>query len=58
MEILSRFKNKLKEGRCVFGPFMKTTDPAFVEIAGYSGFDFVILDMEHGSCYIFRITES
>jgi 4-hydroxy-2-oxoheptanedioate aldolase len=30
------------------GPFMKTTDPAFVEIAGYSGFDFVILDMEHG----------
>ncbi len=27
---------------------MKTCDPAFVEIAGYSGMDFVILDMEHG----------
>jgi 4-hydroxy-2-oxoheptanedioate aldolase len=33
----------------VLGPFMKTSDPAFVEISGYAGFDFVILDMEHGS---------
>lgn len=46
--MLTRFKNKLKEGKNVFGPFMKSTDPAFVEVAGYSGFDFVILDMEHG----------
>jgi 4-hydroxy-2-oxoheptanedioate aldolase len=27
---------------------MKTGDPAFVEVAGYAGFDFVILDREHG----------
>jgi 4-hydroxy-2-oxoheptanedioate aldolase len=27
---------------------MKTGDPAFIEIAGYAGFDFVIIDMEHG----------
>jgi len=46
--MLNRFKNKLKEGRSVIGPFMKSTDPAFIEVAGYSGFDFVILDMEHG----------
>jgi 4-hydroxy-2-oxoheptanedioate aldolase len=48
MGILNKFKNKLKEGKPVFGPFMKSTDPAFIEVAGYSGFDFVILDMEHG----------
>ena len=48
MEILDNFKKKLKEGQPVFGPFMKSTDPAFIEAAGYSGFDFVILDMEHG----------
>lgn len=48
MGILNNFKNKLKEGKHVIGPFMKTLDPAFVEVAGYSGFDFVILDMEHG----------
>jgi len=46
--MLDTFKNKLKAGEVVYGPFMKTLDPAFVEIAGYAGFDFVILDMEHG----------
>lgn len=32
----------------VFGPFLKLCDPAIVEIAGNAGFDFVIIDMEHG----------
>jgi 4-hydroxy-2-oxoheptanedioate aldolase len=41
-------KGKLAKGEPVYGPFMKTTDAAFVESAGYAGFDFVILDMEHG----------
>lgn len=48
MDNLTRFRNNLKEGKCVFGPFMKCTDPAFIEVAGHSGFDFVIIDMEHG----------
>jgi 4-hydroxy-2-oxoheptanedioate aldolase len=48
MEILYEFKNKLKEGKTVFGPFIKSTDPALIEVAGFSGFDFVIIDMEHG----------
>lgn len=39
----------MENGEFVYGPFMKTTDPSFVEIAGLAGFDFVILDMEHGS---------
>lgn len=44
---IERFKQKMKE-RAVLGPFAKTCDPAFVEIMGYAGFDFVILDLEHG----------
>jgi len=47
-EILKRFKSKLNNGDYVMGPFMKTGDPAFVETAGYAGFDFAILDTEHG----------
>lgn len=47
-ELLNRFKQKLVDGDYVIGPFMKTSDPAFVEIAGYAGFDFAILDAEHG----------
>lgn len=46
--LIQKFKNKLANNACVFGPFMKTCDPAFVEVAGWSGMDFVILDMEHG----------
>ena len=38
----------IKEKGFVIGPFMKSSDPAMVEIAGFAGFDFVILDMEHG----------
>lgn len=41
------FRRKLTE-EYVLGPFSKTSDPAFVEVLGYSGFDFVILDLEHG----------
>jgi 4-hydroxy-2-oxoheptanedioate aldolase len=48
MKVLRTFKDKLAKGEPVYGPFMKTVDPAFVECAGHAGFDFVILDMEHG----------
>ena len=47
-ELILRFRKKLNSGACLYGPFMKTEDPMFVEIAGLAGFDFVILDMEHG----------
>jgi 4-hydroxy-2-oxoheptanedioate aldolase len=41
------FKKTLRR-RSVIGPFSKTSDPAFVEAMGHAGFDFVILDLEHG----------
>ncbi len=47
-DMILQFKKKISQDTCVTGPFMKTSDPAFVEIAGYAGFDFVILDLEHG----------
>lgn len=48
MDYLQAFKDKLAKGEVVYGPFMKARDGAFVECSGYAGFDFVILDMEHG----------
>jgi 4-hydroxy-2-oxoheptanedioate aldolase len=45
---MNTLKEKLQNGEIVIGPFMKFTDPAAVEIAGLAGFDFVIIDMEHG----------
>jgi 4-hydroxy-2-oxoheptanedioate aldolase len=42
------FNKKMTSGQVIYGPFMITTDPAFVESAGYAGFDFVVVDLEHG----------
>ena len=46
--IIDNFKRQIYEGKPVYGPFMKSGDAAFVETTGYAGFEFAILDMEHG----------
>lgn len=48
MEMIREFKEKLSLG-AVVGIFSKTCDPAFIEVMGYGGFDFVIIDLEHGA---------
>jgi 4-hydroxy-2-oxoheptanedioate aldolase len=42
-----QLKEKLQDRSCI-GIFSKTTDSAFVEAAGLSSLDFIILDTEHG----------
>lgn len=41
-------KTRLKNGEVVIGPFVNLASGALIEIAAYAGFDFVILDTEHG----------
>lgn len=41
-------KQKVSQGKWVLGPFCKSIEPAIYEIAGLAGFDFVIIDLEHG----------
>ena len=48
MDSVARFKAALDSDQGALGPFMITSDPAYVEAAGYAGYDFVLLDMEHG----------
>jgi 4-hydroxy-2-oxoheptanedioate aldolase len=49
-EILSNFKNKLMVNKeTVYGTWAQSTDPALTECVGHAGFDFIILDMEHGT---------
>ena len=47
IDAVRAFKKKIVR-EPVFGPFSKTCDPAMIEAMGHAGFDFVILDMEHG----------
>ena len=49
MDSVARFKAAMDSEKGALGPFMIGTDPAFVEAAGYAGYDFVLLDMEHGT---------
>ena len=46
-EIITKFKEKLKDAGVV-GIFSKTCDPGFIEVLGYAGADYVIIDLEHG----------
>lgn len=41
-------KEKIAAGEAVVGPFLKMSDPALIEQAALAGFDFCIIDMEHG----------
>ena len=49
MESVAKFKAAMDSERGALGPFMICTDPALVESAGRAGYDFVLLDMEHGT---------
>lgn len=41
-------KHKLARGEAVFGPFIMTPHPGIVEVIALAGFDFCVLDAEHG----------
>ncbi len=43
----NKIKQLLYQGRTVKGSFIFTREPACVEILGYAGFDFVLIDTEH-----------
>lgn len=42
------FKDKIRNGEVALGTFLFSYSPTVMEILGHSGFDFVIIDTEHG----------
>jgi len=43
-------KNKLADGKTVLGTWCEIPSPEFINVLAKGGLDFVIIDMEHGSC--------
>ncbi|XP_028767095.1 uncharacterized protein LOC114724806 [Neltuma alba] len=41
-------KSRLQSGESLYGLFLLTFSPTIAEIAGLAGYDFVVVDMEHG----------
>jgi 2-keto-3-deoxy-L-rhamnonate aldolase RhmA len=46
---MSRMKETLNRGEIAYGSFCALKDPAIMEILGYAGFDFGIIDLEHSA---------
>lgn len=44
-----QLRRRMREGETLFGVFCKATTPEWIECIGYAGFDFCILDREHGA---------
>lgn len=49
MSIRATFAKHLRTRATLVGSFVKSSDPANVELLGHAGFDFVILDAEHAA---------
>jgi 4-hydroxy-2-oxoheptanedioate aldolase len=45
----NKLKAALREGKTVFGSAVRLPEPGLVEVLGYAGFDYVLIDGEHGS---------
>ena len=42
-------RERLREGECLYGCFVRYPDPGLVELVALQGFDFLVLDGEHGT---------
>ena len=51
-------KQKLEAGKAVFGVMITFPSPPVVEMLGYLGFDWVLLDNEHGSITVDNVEET
>jgi 4-hydroxy-2-oxoheptanedioate aldolase len=47
----TRFRKSLQRGVPQVGIFIQSSDPVNVELAGVAGFDFAVVDLEHGGHY-------
>ncbi len=45
---MSNIKERLKAGECVYGVFINSCSTIACEVAGLAGYDFVMIDSEHG----------
>jgi 4-hydroxy-2-oxoheptanedioate aldolase len=45
----NRLKSRLRGGQKSFGTWLQSASPAFAEMAAIAGFDFIIMDEEHGT---------
>jgi 4-hydroxy-2-oxoheptanedioate aldolase len=48
-KLINKVKEKISNGEKVLGVFLGIYSPSLIEMIGYSGYDFVVIDDEHGA---------
>jgi 2-keto-3-deoxy-L-rhamnonate aldolase RhmA len=48
----NKLKQKLAAGECIYGIYIQTNSPACIESAASAGYDYVIIDCEHGDIFL------
>ena len=48
LDAVRRFRDALDSPKGALGPFMLSVDPSMYEAAGLAGYEFLLIDMEHG----------
>lgn len=46
--MMNKLNQAIREKKCAVGTFLGVSTPSIVEIMGYTGLDFVVIDTEHG----------
>ena len=49
IKAIKKIREKLKSGLCSIGSWIQLSDASAAEIMGSSGYDWIAIDMEHGS---------
>jgi 4-hydroxy-2-oxoheptanedioate aldolase len=50
--MVQSLKERLRSGEPLLGCFVMLPAPAIIEMAAYAGFDFVVIDAEHGASHV------
>lgn len=57
VEHIKKIREKLKKGKASIGSWMQIPHPSVAEIMGDAGFDWVAVDMEHGSMSLHQLPD-
>jgi len=58
MNLENSIAPRLREGRHVYGISVGTPQPALIQMCGYAGYDFVVIDNEHGPASVETVGEA
>ena len=57
LQVIEEIRQKLSSGICSLGRWMQIPNSSIAEIMGQSGYDWVAVDLEHGSISVHQLPD-